>query len=135
MTFPEGRSGEDDIPDSLELTALARWLAEAGAAHDAGTPHGGQLPQVQITGFGNGRRLDPTDESARRTGQRRADAVRARLLSSVRDYLGQLGADPAIADSLLPAELGDRRAQARARDSRGRQAGSGHRAGLLLAAG
>ncbi len=103
VTFPEGRSAEDDIPDSLRLPALARWLAEAGAAHDASTPHGGQLPQVQITGFGNGRRLDPTDGSARRTGQDRADAVRARLLSSVRHYLRQLGADPAIADSVLPA--------------------------------
>ena len=105
VIFPEGRSGEEDVPDSLELTALARWLAEAGAAHDPGTRHGGQLPQVQITGFGNGRHLDRTDESARRTGQRRAGVVRARLLASVREHLRQLGADPAIADSLLPAGL------------------------------
>ena len=103
VTFPEGRSGEGDIPGSLELAALARWLAEEGAAHGASTPHGRRLPQVQITGFGNGRRFDSTGESARRTGQRRADAVRARLLASVRDYLGQLGADPAIADAMLPA--------------------------------
>ena len=108
---------------------MARSLAEAGAAQDTSAPPGGQL-QVQIAGFGDGRRLERTDESARQTGQRRADAVRAWLLAGVRDYLRQLGADPVIADSLLPAWPGDRRAQARARDPRAGQAGSGHRAGL-----
>ncbi len=109
VTFPASRSGEVDIPGSLELAALARWLAEAGAARGAstphaGTPHGGQLPRVQITGFGDELRFDPTGKSARQTGKRRANAVRARLLASVRHYLGQLGADLVIADAMLPAD-------------------------------
>ena len=107
VEFPEGRSGQEDVPGSLELAALARWLAEAGAGAvpDPGSARGGRLPEVQVTGFGNGRRFDLTDESARRTGQRRAGAVWSRLLAGVREYLGQLGADPAIAGSLLPAGL------------------------------
>ena len=99
VRFAEGRSGVGDVPESLELAALARGLAEAGA--DA--PDAGQLPRAGITGYGNGRFYDRSGESARQTGQRRAEAVRARLLDLVRRYLGELGADPGIAEAMLPA--------------------------------
>ena len=124
VMFSVGWSGAEEIPDSLELTALARWLAEEGAGYDAsGTAPGGELPQVQITGFGNGPGIDRSDESARRTGQRRADVLRARLLAGVGDYLRQLGADPGIAGRLLQAGQGPaRRLPAELR-------GSGHRGG------
>ena len=121
VTFPRAGPAKPTYR-ILRAAALGRWLAEEGAAADASAPRGGQLPLVRVTGYGNGRRVDPTDGSARRTGQRRADAVRARLLAGVGDYLRQLARPCHRRLALPPGEAAGAPRPPRATRVQGRQA-------------
>ncbi|MDX6416341.1 MAG: hypothetical protein QOG28_961, partial [Trebonia sp.] len=84
VQFGEGRSSASDMRPGDQMLWMAHWLAEVGAWRRA---RRGGLPTVHITGYGNGRRLDLSDASARETGQRRADAVRDHLRELVGRYL------------------------------------------------